>query len=184
VCMYLFPLLLKEYQKRYPNIELNVATGTNDEILRLIRANEVDLALLSLPITDPDLEVRPALTEEMVLVMEKDHPLAKRKRIEFRDLEPFTFIHFERGSNTRKVVEQTFSEENVTFRNTMELQNDEISRALVYLGPCISLIPHRAIAATRYARGLELRRIGEKEIYRELVWVFVKSYCLSPTMTK
>ncbi|HLV02008.1 MAG TPA: LysR family transcriptional regulator [Acidobacteriota bacterium] len=184
VCMYLFPLLLKEYQKRYPNIELNVATGTNDEILRLIRANEVDLALLSLPITDPDLEVRPALTEEMVLVMEKDHPLAKRKRIEFRDLEPFTFIHFERGSNTRKVVEQTFSEENVTFRNTMELQNVEITKPLVEQGLGISLIPYPAIAAARDARGLEFRRIGDREIYRELGWVSLKSDYMSRAMTK
>ena len=138
VCTYLFPLLLKGYQHHYPNIQLTIATGTNEEILKMLRANKVDLALLSLPFHDDDLEVRPVLTEEVVLVMDRNHPLAHKEKILFQDLCPYPFIHFERGSNTRNLIDQIFSEEGVHFSSTMELQNVEIMKPLVEIGLGIS----------------------------------------------
>ena len=175
ICTYLFPSLIKEYQQRYPNIELTIATGTNDEILRLLKTNQMDVALLSLPFHDKDLEVHPALTEEMVLVMEDQHPLATRDRITFKDLTPYTFIHFERGSNTRKLVDDIFQEEGVHFPNSMELENVEITKPLVEIGLGISIIPYPAVVKDGKKQSLCYRRIQGRRIYRELGWVSLKS---------
>ncbi|MEJ2078190.1 MAG: LysR family transcriptional regulator [Acidobacteriota bacterium] len=184
VCTYLFPALLKEYKSQFPNIEIRIATGMTEEILRMLRSNEVDLSLLSLPFDDPDLEVIPALSEEMVLVMDENHPLAAKPQIVFSDLPPYTFIHFERGSNTRKVVDRIFWEERVQFRNTMELQNVEITKPLVARGLGISVIPYPAVASTPAGRGLVYRRIAGRKIYRELGWVYLKSDYMSRAVTK
>ena len=184
VCTYLFPALLKEYKSQFPNIEIRIATGMTEEILRMLRSNEVDLSLLSLPFDDPDLEVIPALSEEMVLVMDENHPLAAKPQIAFSDLPPYTFIHFERGSNTRKVVDRIFWEERVQFRNTMELQNVEITKPLVARGLGISVIPYPAVASTPAGRGLVYRRIAGRKIYRELGWVYLKSDYMSRAVTK
>ncbi len=175
ICTYLFPSLVKEYQQRYPNIELTIATGSNDEILRLLKTNQVDVALLSLPFHDKDLEIHPALTEEMVLVMEDQHPLATRDRITFKDLTPYTFIHFERGSNTRKLVDDIFQEEGVHFLNSMELENVEITKPLVEIGLGISIIPYPAVVKNGEKSSLCYRRIQGRRIYRELGWVSLKS---------
>lgn len=175
ICTYLFPALVKEYQQRYPNVELTIATGTNDEILRLLKTNQVDLALLSLPFQDEDLEIHPALTEEMVLVMEKQHPLSTRDRITFKDLTPYTFIHFERGSNTRKLLDEIFQEEKIHFSNNMELENVEITKPLVEIGLGISIIPYPAVVKDGKNKSLYYRRIQGRRIYRELGWVSLKS---------
>ena len=183
VCTYLFPRLLKEYQHHYPNIQLTIATGTNEEILKLLRANEVDLALLSLPFHDDDLEVQPVLTEEVVLVMDRNHPLAQKNEILFQDLSPYPFIHFERGSNTRNLIDQIFSEEGVHFSSTMELQNVEIMKPLVEIGLGISLIPYPAVVVKNGgASSLCCRRIEGRRIHRELGWVFLKSDYMSRAM--
>ena len=175
ICTYLFPALVKEYQQRYPNVELTIATGTNDEILRLLKTNQVDLALLSLPFQDEDLEIHPALTEEMVLVMEKQHPLSTRDHITFKDLTPYTFIHFEKGSNTRKLLDEIFQEEKIHFSNNMELENVEITKPLVEIGLGISIIPYPAVVKDGENKSLYYRRIQERRIYRELGWVSLKS---------
>ena len=175
ICTYLFPSLVKEYQQRYPNVELTIATGTNDEILRLLKTNQVDLALLSLPFQDEDLEIYPALTEEMVLVMEDQHPLSTRDRITFKDLTPYTFIHFERGSNTRKLLDEIFQEEKLHFSNNMELENVEITKPLVAIGLGISIIPYPAVVKDGENKSLYYRRIQGRRIYRELGWVSLKS---------
>lgn len=175
VCTYLFPGLLREYQKLYPNIELRIATGITEEILRMLRSNQVDLALLSLPFDDPDLEILPALSEELVLVTNRDHPLLEKKDISLGDLTPYTFIHFERGSNTRRLLDQIFREEKIQFANTMELQNVEITKPLVEEGLGISIIPYPAVATTPAHHNLQYRRICGRRIYRQLGWVCLKS---------
>lgn len=179
VCTYLFPPLLKRYKDLYPNIELRIATGMTEEILRMLRANEVDLALLTLPYDEPGLEVVPAVAEEMVLIMNTDHPLAAKKDISFGDLTPYTFIHFEKGSNSRKLLDRIFQEEQVQFRNTMELQNVEITKPLVEKGLGISIIPFPAVARNRSREVLVYRRIGVRRIYRELGWIYLKSNYMS-----
>lgn len=182
VCTYLFPHLLKEYQQRYPNVQLTIATGINEEILRLLRANDADLALLSLPFNEDDLEIVPALTEEMVLVMHKNHPLAKKVEVSFQDLSPHTFIHFERGSNTRKLIDEIFLEEDVHFPGIMELQNVEIMKPLVEIGLGISMIPYPAVIKDTERFSLCYRRIEGRKIYRELGWVFLKSDYMARAM--
>ncbi len=184
VCTYLFPLLLKQYQILYPSVEIRIATGITEEILRMLRSNEVDLALLSLPFTEPDLEVVPALSEELVLVMNPSHPLTRKSEIGFQDLPSFTFIHFERGSNTRKVIDQLFREEKVQFRNTMELQNVEITKPLVAKGLGISIVPLPAVSAAEGGRDLVYKRIGGRKIYRELGWVYPKADYVSRAVQK
>jgi DNA-binding transcriptional LysR family regulator len=179
VCTYLFPPLLKKYQDLYPNIQLSIATGFVEEILRMLRANEVDLALLTLPYDEPEFEVKPAVAEEMVLVMNSRHTLASKKEVSFSDLTPYTFIHFEKGSNTRKLLDQILDEEQVHFGNTMELQNVEITRSLVENGLGISIIPYPAVVRSRSKGSLSYCRIGGRRIYRQLGWIYLKSDYMS-----
>ncbi len=179
VCTYLFPKLLKYYRYLYPKVQVVISTGLSEEILRGLRSNEIDMALLSLPYDDDDLEVRPALTEELVLIMEPSHPLAHKDEVLLNDLEPYTFIHFERGSNTRKVIEQALKEEQVRLRSTMALQNVEIIKPLVENGLGLAIIPLPAFTRDSARRSLCYRRIRGRKIYRELGWITLKSNYVS-----
>ena len=183
VCTYLFPTLVKEYQKLYPSIDLTIATGTNKEILRMLRSNQLDLALLSLPLKDKDLEVREALVEEMVLVMEREHPLSLLRAIDFKDLIPYTYIHFEKEANTRRLLDKIFQREGVHFSRSMELQNVEITKPLVEIGLGVSIIPYPAVKNST-GDALCWRRIGKKPIFRALGWVFLKSDYTSRVVLK
>jgi len=175
VCTYLFPYLLKEYRKRHPNVDLRIATGTTEEILRMLRNSEVDIALLSLPFEDPDLKIRHAQTEEMVLVMDRNHPLVAKTEISFTDLVPYTFIHFEKGSNTRRLLESVFAREGIEFDRIMELHNVEITKPLVEKGLGISFVPYPSVSGESTRPGLIYRRVAGKPVYRELGWVFIRS---------
>lgn len=179
VCTYLFPKLLKYYHYLYPKVQVIISTGISEEVLRGLRNNEIDLALLSLPYDDDDLEVQPAMTEELVLIMEPNHPLAHKDEVTVSDLAPYTFIHFERGSNTRQVIERVFKEEGVRPRTTMALQNVEIIKPLVENGLGLAIIPFPAFTRDSARRSLRYRRFKGKKLYRELGWLSLKSNYIS-----
>jgi DNA-binding transcriptional LysR family regulator len=175
VCMYVLPKLLKKFRSLYKEVELRVTSGTSEAILRLVRNHQVDLGLLTLPVVASDLEVHPVLKEEMVVVTAPRHPLSRERAVEPRSLGRYPLILFERGSNTRKVLDEFFLEQEIPVDVAMETENVEIIKAMVANGLGISIIPYAAIARDMRSGRFGWTRIRGHRLYREAGWVYLRS---------
>jgi DNA-binding transcriptional LysR family regulator len=184
VCMYILPRLLKRYRTLHKKVDLRVVSSSAESLLRMLRAHEVDLALMTLPIVAKDLEVVPVLREEMVVVTAPGHPLPRRRTVEPEELGRFPLILYEAGSNTRKVQDQLLLEEQIPVEVAMETENVEIIKAMVANGLGITLIPYAAIAKdVRHGR-FAFARIRGRRPYRETGWVYLKSDYVPRTITE
>ena len=175
VCMYVLPKLLKKFRSLYKDVELRVTSGTSEAILRLVRNHQVDLGLLTLPIVATDLEVHPVLKEEMVVVTAPRHPLSRERAVEARSLGRYPLILFERGSNTRKMLDEFFLQQEIPADVAMETENVEIIKAMVASGLGISVIPYAAIARDLRTGRFAWTRIRGHRLYREAGWVYLRS---------
>jgi DNA-binding transcriptional LysR family regulator len=184
VCIYILPKLLKKYRSLYKQVDLRVTSGTSESILRMVRNHEVDLGLLTLPIVAKDLEVIPALKEEMGVVTALGHPLARKRSVQPQDLAKLPLILFEQGSNTRKVLDQFFLEEQIPVDLAMETENVEIIKAMVANGIGITIIPYTAIAKDIRQKHFCYMPIKARKLYRETGWVFLKSDYVPRTITE
>jgi DNA-binding transcriptional LysR family regulator len=184
VCMYILPRLLKKYRSLYKQVDLRVASGSSEEILRMLRSHEVDLALMTLPLVAKDLEVLPALKEEMVVVTAPGHPLSRKRAVEPAQLGRFPLIVYEPGSNTRKVIDQFFLEQRIPMEVAMETENVEIIKAMVAAGLGITLVPYMAIARDVRHRRFGYTRVRGRRLYRETGWVHLKSDYVPRTITE
>jgi DNA-binding transcriptional LysR family regulator len=184
VCLYVFPSLLGELRRVHPQLELKITGGTGDKAIADLRSGIVDLGLLTLPIDVPDLVGVPVVQEELLLVTEPKHPLARQKRIVPADLTRQPFILFESGSNTRRVIDEFFLREHVEPRIVMETENVEIIKAMVHTGLGIGIIPYLAVAAEVVNRQLFCTRIAGQELFRETGWVYPKMSRLPRTVSE
>jgi DNA-binding transcriptional LysR family regulator len=175
VCMYILPRLLKRYRALHPEVDLRVTSGTSEAVLRKLRSHEVDLALLTLPILERDLDVVPVLREEMVVVTAPGHPLVARPTVEPREVGRYPLILYELGSRTREAVENFLREENVQFDVAMETENAEIIKAMVANGNGITVLSHATVASDVRHRRLAFARLRGRKVYRETGWVYMKS---------
>jgi DNA-binding transcriptional LysR family regulator len=176
VCLYVFPRLIKEYRRLHPGVEVTVTPGTAPRVLRKFRAGAADLALLTLPLDDPNLVTAPVMQEELLLVSAPTHPLASRKRVSPQDLVRQPFVLFEAGSNTRRVLDAFFVREQIEPRIVSETENVEIIKAMVRVGLGLSIIPYHA-AASEVRRGdLSCARIAGHTLVRETGWVYPRSH--------
>jgi DNA-binding transcriptional LysR family regulator len=183
VCLHILPKLLRKFRAQYKQVDLRVVTGTTEMIVRQLRAREIDVALLTLPIREPDLEDIPVLKEEMVVVMAGKHPLARRRSIDARALARQPLILFESGSNTRRVVDQFFVDEAIPVNVVMETENVEIIKSMVASGLGITIVPYSAIAHDRTGRFAWARLRGH-HLYRETGWVHLKSDYMPRAVTE
>jgi len=176
ICMYVFPDLLKEFQRRHPRMEVKVVTGATPRIIRKLRAGTADLALLTLPVGEPELEAVPVMREELLLVTHPSHPLARRKRISSTDLVRQRFVLFETGSNSRRVIDEFFLKERVEPQIVMETENVEILKALVRVGIGITVIPYQAVAREVRSGQLFCTRIQDVQLVRQTGWIYPRAH--------
>jgi DNA-binding transcriptional LysR family regulator len=184
VCLYVFPALLTEIRRVHPQLDLKIDAGRGEKCIAQLRAGTADLGLLTLPVDAPDLVSVPVLQEELLLVMNARHPLAKRRQIAPADLTREAFVLFESGSNSRRVIDECFMREHVDPRIVMETENVEIIKAMVRNDLGIGIIPYQAVAAEVGARQLFCSRISGQSLIRETGWVYPKMSRLPRTVSE
>jgi DNA-binding transcriptional LysR family regulator len=174
-CIYVLPKLLRRFRALHKDVDLLVTSGSADTLLGLLRNHRVDLALLTLPIVGADLEVRPVLREELVVVTARRHLLAKQHLIDARSLARYPLVLFEQGSTTRRVIDQFFLTQQIPMNVAMETESVEIIKAMVASGLGITLIPYAAIAADVRSKRFGWARVRGMRLYRESGWVYLRS---------
>jgi DNA-binding transcriptional LysR family regulator len=174
VCLYVFPGLLAEIRRQHPHLELKISAGSTDKCIAQLRAGAADLGMLTLPVDSPDLVTVPVLEEELLIVGDARHPLARKKKITPAELAAQPFVLFESGSNSRRVVDEFFVRHGIEPRIVMETENVEILKAMVRTGLGITIAPYQAVAADVAHRRLFCSRIAGASLIRATGWVYPK----------
>jgi len=175
VCLYVFPLLLKEFRRQHPRVELKLITGATPRLIRQLKTGLADLGLLTLPIDEPSFVVVPAMREELMVVMPVDHPLAAKRRVRPEELASEPFVLFESSSNTRRTVDRLFTSAGIEPRVVLETENVEILKALVSSGIGITMIPFQSVEGEVRGGRLACARVSGVTLERETGWVYPRA---------
>lgn len=115
------PTVLARYHHAWPDVSLELLTGTTGWLIDRVRDFEIDAALFArppAPETLPDtFETVPVFREDLVLLTPRGHPPVRTPR----DVILPTLIAFERGCTYRKYVEQWYAGHGVKPARVLEL---------------------------------------------------------------
>ena len=103
VCSTFLPDLLQQFHALCPQVELVLRTATADEMLRLLSANQIDLAYtLDQPLLLPSLTLAVNVPEPVCFVAPAGHPLADKAEVPLDVLAQQEFLLTERGMSYRE----------------------------------------------------------------------------------
>lgn len=95
LCGDFLPMVINKYLKTVNSkTKFNIFTGMTLEIIEGIKSDKYDIGFCSLLENEPNLEFIPILTQELVLVVNKQHPLAKEKLIHMKDIQGYSLITY------------------------------------------------------------------------------------------
>ncbi|MGC4084939.1 MAG: LysR family transcriptional regulator [Vicinamibacterales bacterium] len=175
VCLYVFPPLLQHLKRVHPQLDIRVTVATAARSVEEIRAGRHDAGLLTLPVEESDLVTVPVLREELLLVTQPTHRLARKKKIAPQDLAGEPFVLFEPGSATRRVIDSFFVTGKIEPTVVMETENVEIIKAMVKTGLGIGIVPYQAVAREVREGQFYCSRIEGHELVRETGWVYARA---------
>ena len=144
-CIYLLPAILRKLRERMPGLEITVQTGNTLDILKLLEANAIDLALVTLPAPGRSFEITKMYDDELVAVLPAG---------EGRPARPVTpgflaekpLLLFEAGGNTRRIVNEWFARAGHVPKPAMELGSVEAIKQLIGAGLGWSVLPKLAVS--------------------------------------
>jgi DNA-binding transcriptional LysR family regulator len=136
-------LLLARFHGRYPAIELIVREQSSEELAAMLRDDEIDLAFLSVTerIQRRGLTLRPLVSEELVVVLATDHPLAGRERLRLAELRDEPFIGFREGARLRELLMVAAAGAGFEPRIALESNESRRIRSLVSHGLGVAILP-------------------------------------------
>lgn len=137
------PPVLARYHRAYPDVRLELVTGTTGALIARVLDREIDAAFVAEPFSAPDLESQPAFTEELVLIT----PRGFRKIATPRDIGQTTLIAFATGCSYRRRLEAWLGRGSVVPGRVMEFGSYHAIVACVAAGAGVAVVPRSIVRA-------------------------------------
>ncbi len=103
---YLMPEIISLMHRRFPSIKLYIREGISADQIRELNRGGLDMVLVSLPVTGPDLHVEPLFRESLHLVAPPDHPLALKATVNKEQLRGAPILSLDPRHHLHGIVEQ------------------------------------------------------------------------------
>jgi LysR family hydrogen peroxide-inducible transcriptional activator len=181
---YLLPRVAPALQRDLPKLKLLLYEYQTGLLLERLRAGDVDVGVLALPVVPMDgLDSVVLYEEPFALAMPHTHRLATRKRVGIDDLRDETLLLLEDGHCLRDQALEVCSRVDVHEAQDYRATSLETLRQMVAAGHGVTLLPELAIAAPiGTTRGLEIRPFDAPPPSRTIGAVWRKSTTRGPAI--
>jgi DNA-binding transcriptional LysR family regulator len=163
VSTYALPTILNRFSSTHPGVQVAVRTGHSEEMIELVRRDEVAVGLLR-AFNEPDVEQFTLYEDELVLVVHAAHPCGDVVRL--ADLGGEQFVLFDRASSYHELTNAMFLEAGIAPRSVMELDNVDSAKKMVELGLGVAFLPHVAVSDEVRSGRLRLVELADRRPLR------------------
>ncbi len=165
----LLPGVLAAFHRRYPGIELCLREAGVQTLLELLETGMTDVAVVTLPVTNHHLVVQPLFSEELVVVVWRDHPIAKCHHVRFSDLANEPWILAPENYELREATLNACRRAGFTPRIILDGSEMDTLLRFVATGLGIALVPKLAVQGLH---DLVVVQVADQQLQRSLglVW--------------
>jgi DNA-binding transcriptional LysR family regulator len=162
------PPLLSRYHAMFPEVVVELATGTTGALIKRLTNFEIEAAFVAEPFCAPHLECRPVFEEQLVLVTSR----IAGERPRPAGLASSTLISFANGCSYRKRVEEWLATEDVAPDKVLEFASYQAIIACVAAGTGFAVVPKSVLADLRSSKGIRHHQLPRKYALSRthLVW--------------
>jgi len=140
------PLLMHAYSRLHPEAPLSLEIGNTAAIAARVADFSLDLGLIEGELSHPDLSMREWRGDELVLICNPSHPLARESQVPIDALLAERWVVREKGSGTRQTLDRAMHPYWDRWRIGLELQQAEAIIEMVAVSAmigCVSLLAAR-----------------------------------------
>jgi DNA-binding transcriptional LysR family regulator len=161
------PSVLAAFESRFPGTRVFVRDVKPVEAAELVGAREVEFGLGTVP-SQPGLAIAPVAAYSLLALVRRDAPVARRRRVDWRDIAKLRIISISEGHFIRAWIDEMFSRAGVSFNPAVEVSQFTSAIAMVQRDLGCAIVPSY-LGHDYEAQGLVALRVDDAANSRELM---------------
>ena len=172
---WLVPQLFDLLRVRHPHVHLNVAEGSSVQLEQQLASGQLDLAVVTFPLSGDEIMAAQLFDEDLVLVLPPGHPLGGEARVSLERVAELELLLPAPGTALRTEIDSATGPARIALQPTMELDGVRLIASLAFDGYGPAILPATAVPGHLRGRfpvlpveGLPRRRVGVAQRRRGL----------------
>lgn len=145
IAPYLLPKILSPLRKAFPELRMQLTESQTSVLMHSLKSGELDAAILALPVDDDQITEQLLYREPFYMAVPKQHPNAKRKTVNLKDLDGEDILLLEDGHCLRDQALELCSSNNAVENTNFRATSLETLRQMVAANVGITLMPELAL---------------------------------------
>jgi DNA-binding transcriptional LysR family regulator len=141
---WLVPLVLEAVTAAHPKVHVIVVDATTTSLIPRLLADELELAVVNLPVTNPEVSTEPLFDEDRLLIAPDGHPLAGLERIGLADLADHPLLLEPSGTAFRDELDREAAAAGIELRAKAEVDGLRLIATLAFQGFGAAIVPATA----------------------------------------
>ncbi|RQO49996.1 LysR family transcriptional regulator [Variovorax sp. KBW07] len=173
------PKIMRAYSARYPKNRIKVLDHSTSAVTDAVLHREVEFGIGMSGSHPPELSSVPLLEDKYVLICHRSHPLAKRRKIAWRQLKDVPLIFAGQVNGNRDLLDVALDKSALGLQTFYEVQRSSTAVGLVAQQVAAAVVPRLAVQAGAYP-DIRTVELVEPVVSRTLVLMVRKTAQLSP----
>jgi len=151
------PAALASFAAKHPDIHVHLEEHVSSVIAAAVADNSADLGIVSeQPVVD-GLTALPFRRDDLVVVLQPTHALAKRSSLKFSEVAELPFIGLHADSSLHHLLTRAANEAGLILNSRMHVTSFDAACAMAAAGLGVSVVPRAT--STPYTRSLSLTAV-------------------------
>lgn len=175
----LIPPTVGQLGREHPAVQVRIVEAHNDELLFMLRTNQVEFALATLLAEAPDLEFTPLVEDAFYAVYPEGHVAADMPDLRWQDLVQLDLILLSQGSSARMQFDRAIAQDTAQQGLRYDVTHMTTAIQLVRQGLGVAILPRLALPALPL-EGLSCRPVDDDSARRTIGVICRSDRHLSP----
>jgi DNA-binding transcriptional LysR family regulator len=173
------PRIMQAYSARHPHNRIKILDHSSSAVAHAVLHREVEFGIGMAGAQSRDLLSVPLIEDDYVLICHESHPLARRRRLAWRQLQGLPLIFAGQASENRPLLDLALGAAAANLQAFYEVQRSSTAVGLVAERVAAAVVPRLALQKGAYAE-LRTVELTEPRVFRTLVLMTRRTAKLSP----
>ncbi len=172
---YFLPTLITQFLSTHPEVKVDYSIENTDITVQKILNAEMSIGFIESDYFDQKLESLMVKRDQLLIVADKNHPLAKKPFVTERDLQDYPWLLREKGSGTRKIFENNAKNFFNKLDILVELNEPEAIKKMLVGSLNLSCLSQEIIQEAVDKGQLIPLKIAGLELMRNFTMIYLKN---------
>lgn len=178
------PGLLASFLSRHPQLNVEMAEHTSQDIVQAVDEGEVEFGIIAGPVNTRGLQTYPFRSDRLVLVTPRNHPMSRRESLCFYETLDWDFIGLGDRASIQVWLRKTAMLLGQSIRFRIQVGSFDAVCRMVEAGVGVSIIPQSTALRMQASAGIHIVQLDDDWAERDLKLVMRSLEGLAPHARK